>query len=143
MCREKRDLVVGIALAMPSRTTTLRALPSLYIARSSCALVVALLCDFPDLRRRVRLLVEVLLARAPLRRVPRLHARAVQLVYLLQTETLGLGDEEVHIDEAEGEHAEEDEEDKRSDLLRDARGEEREEEVPEPVCGCVVSTLPL
>ena len=55
-------------------------------------------------------------------------------VDLLEGKALGLGDEEVDVHEAEYEHAEEDEQDERPDVLRDARGEEGEEEVPDPVC---------
>ncbi len=100
---------------------------------ASRALLVRLLVDFPYLCGRDALVVDVLLARAPPWRVPRLHSRPVHLVDLLQAEALGLGDKEVDVDEAEDEHAEEDEQDKRPDLLRDTRGEEAEQEVPKPI----------
>ena len=97
----------------------------------SRALVIALLFDFADLGNGV---VDVLLTQAPACRVPGLDPRTVELIYFFEGEALGLGDEEVDVYETEYEHAEEDEEDERPDVLGDARREEGQEEIPEPVC---------
>ena len=55
--------------------------------------------------------MQVLISRSPAGRLPWTDASAVHLVDLLEGETLSLGDEEVDVDEAEDEHAEEDEQD--------------------------------
>ena len=100
-----------------------------------CALLVRLLVDLAHVCGSHVLVVNMLLSRSPPCRVPRLYPGPVHLVDLLQTETLRLRDKEVHVDEAEDEHAEEDEQDKRPDPLGDTWCEEAEQEVPDPVCG--------
>lgn len=75
-------------------------------------------------------------ARSPPRAVPRFDIRSIHLIHLLQCQSTGLGDEEVHINEAKAQHTEEDKQDKRPDIFRDTGREEREQEVPDPVRCC-------
>ena len=53
--------------------------------------------------------------------------------YLFQTEALCLGDKEICVDEPDDEGSAVDEEDERTDVVCDARCEERAQEIPDRI----------
>lgn len=62
--------------------------------------------------------VQMLDLRLPASRVPRLYMCAIHLVDLLEAEALRLGDEEEDVEEAESEHAKEDEQNPGADASK-------------------------